>query len=287
MPELNEPNSIADLVLYSTCSKKQVDLGIGGIGYVADEWKYEEITVPENDVLTNETWTLDEKALLAKMDAVIIHKEKLNAIYRKHLPAAIQLAVTAFSNIFVQSYINIFGSDCMAGWSSYNKLDQFIMLPMQSMAMAATTFVSQNVGAGNDRRADRGTVSALLLTGGITGVIIALLIGFAPSAVRLFSPDPAVIEYGVLFIRTNVAFLLFNCINHVLAGSLRGYGDSKAPMVIMLTGFVVIRQIYLFVMTRFISNTTALVGFSYPVGWMVTCALEVLYYFRNRNNYTV
>lgn len=91
MPELDEPNSTGDLALYSMCSKKQVDLGTGGIGYVADGWNYEEIIVSENDVLTNETWTLDKKTLLAKMDAVIKHKEKLNAIYRKNLPAAIQL----------------------------------------------------------------------------------------------------------------------------------------------------------------------------------------------------
>ena len=64
------------------------------------------------------------------------------------LPAGIQSVITAFSNVFVQSYINHFGSTCMAGWSSYNKLDSFIMLPLQSTAMAATTFVSQNIGAG-------------------------------------------------------------------------------------------------------------------------------------------
>lgn len=91
IPELNEPNSIGDIVLYSTCGKKQVDLGIGGIGYVADLWNYQEIEVQENDVLTNDLWVLDERALLAKMDAVIKHKEKLNAIYRKNLPARIQL----------------------------------------------------------------------------------------------------------------------------------------------------------------------------------------------------
>lgn len=90
MPELVEPNSTADVELYSTGEKKQTELGAGGIGYVADKWNYEEINVPENDVLTNETWTLDKKALLAKMDAVIKHKEKLNAIYRKSLPTNIQ-----------------------------------------------------------------------------------------------------------------------------------------------------------------------------------------------------
>lgn len=91
MPELDEPNSTGDLVLYSMCSKKQVDLGAGGIGYVAVGRNYKEIDVSENDVLTNDTWTLDEKTLLAKMDAVIKHKEKLNAIYRKNLPTAFQL----------------------------------------------------------------------------------------------------------------------------------------------------------------------------------------------------
>ena len=202
----------------------------------------------------------------------------LRRIVAVGLPAAIQSVLTAFSNIFVQSYINFFGSDCMAGWSSYNKLDQFIMLPMQSMAMAATTFVSQNVGARNERRADRGTISALVLTCGITGVIIALLILFAPSAVRLFSPDSAVISYGVLFIRTNVAFLLFNCINHVLAGALRGRGDSRGPMIIMLCTFVGLRQIYLYVVTHFIANTPRIVGFGYPVGWVSCCVVELLYF---------
>ena len=206
----------------------------------------------------------------------------LKKIFAVGMPAALQSVVTAFSNIFVQGYINIFGSDCMAGWSSYNKLDQFVMLPMQSLAIAATTFVSQNTGAGKERRADQGTVAALVLICSLTGAIVALLIAFAPSAVRLFSPDPEVIRYGVLFIRVNNAFLLFNCINHVLAGALRGRGDSRGPMIIMLATFVALRQIYLFVVTRFIANTPLLVGFGYPVGWMSCCIIELLYFYQHR-----
>ena len=198
------------------------------------------------------------------------------------LPAAIQSTITAFSNIFVQGYINVFGSDVMAGWSSYNKLDQFVMLATQSMAMASTTFVSQNVGAGNLRRAHRGTVLSLALTCAITGSICALLMIFAPGAVRLFSPDSEVIRYGVLFIRTNTAFFLFNCVNHVLAGALRGQGDSRAPMVIMLTSFVAFRQVYLFLVTHYYANTPRVVGFGYPMGWMLCGILEVLYYVRKR-----
>ncbi|MGX8699494.1 MAG: MATE family efflux transporter, partial [bacterium] len=198
------------------------------------------------------------------------------------LPQAIQSVLTAFSNIFVQGYINFFGSDCMAGWAVYNKLDQFIMLPMNSMAMAATTFVSQNVGAGDDSRADRGTVNSLFITFGVTGLVVLPICLWAEGAVRFFSPDAGVVEFGVLFIRANTVFLLFNCINHVLAGALRGRGDSRGPMLIMLATFVGVRQVYLFVLTRFLSNTPRWVGFGYPVGWMCCCAVELSYYFARR-----
>lgn len=204
----------------------------------------------------------------------------LRRIFAVGLPAGIQSVITSLSNVFVQSYINFFGSSCMAGWSCYNKLDQFIMLPMQSTAMAATTFVSQNIGANQTERADRGTLTTILLSVTITGVVGLLIYIFATPAVQLFTPDVSVIEYGVLFIRANTFFLLFNCVNHTLAGALRGRGDSKGPMFIMLFSFVAVRQVYLFILTRFIANTPFWVGFGYPVGWMTCCAIEVTYYLR-------
>lgn len=91
MPDLHVEESPADLVLYSTGAKKMVDLGGGAIGYVADQWKYDEIEVNPNEYLTNDMWLLDTKQLYMKMDAMIAHKEKLNAVYRKMLPFAIQL----------------------------------------------------------------------------------------------------------------------------------------------------------------------------------------------------
>ena len=211
-----------------------------------------------------------------------IDRAILGRIFAVGLPAGIQSIITAFSNVFVQSYINYFGSSCMAGWSCYNKLDQFIMLPMQSMAMAATTFVSQNIGAEKRQRADKGTIVTVAMSVGVTAVIVAVLCLFAVPAVELFTPDASVIEYGVLFIRVNSFFLLFNCVNHVLAGALRGQGDSRGPMIIMLLSFVGIRQVYLYVVSRFIANTPLLVGFGYPVGWTTCCIIEMTYFFLRR-----
>lgn len=211
----------------------------------------------------------------------------LGQIFAVGLPAGIQSVITAFSNVFVQSYINFFGSSCMAGWSSYNKLDSFIMLPMQSMSMAATTFVSQNIGAGQQKRAGKGTWVTIGMTLSVTAVICTFLYFFAEPAVGLFTKDASVVAFGAMFLHANVFFMLFNCVNHVLAGALRGRGDSKGPMVIMIACFVVIRQIYLFVVTHYVANTALLVGFGYPVGWTTCCITEVTYYllkWRKRDN---
>ena len=88
----------------------------------------------------------------------------LQEIVRIGFPSAVQQTVTAFSNVFVQSYINSFGSNAMAGWSAYGKIDQFMMLPMQSVALAATTFVGQNHGARREDRVKKGTRTALGLS---------------------------------------------------------------------------------------------------------------------------
>ena len=211
-----------------------------------------------------------------------IDKTVTKLIFAVALPAGIQSVITAFSNTFVQAYINYFGSSCMAGWSCYNKLDQVVFLTTQSIAMAATSFVSQNIGAKQEERANRGTVVSMVLAVSTIVAVGGTLVLNARQAVRLFTQDESVIAFGVMFIRTNTMFVMFNGVNHVLAGALRGRGDSRGPMYIMLMGFVVLRQIYLFVMTRFISNTPRPVGFSYPVGWMLTMIMELTYYMYRR-----
>lgn len=91
LPDLKVEETPADLVLYSTGAKKMVNLGGGAIGYIADQWEYDEVDVEPNEYLNNERWLLDTKQLYIKMDAMISHKEKVNAIYRDMLPASIQL----------------------------------------------------------------------------------------------------------------------------------------------------------------------------------------------------
>lgn len=194
------------------------------------------------------------------------------------IPAGLQMAVTSFSNVFVQSYINRFGSACMAGWTSYTKIDQFVILPMQSLSLSATTFVGQNIGADQPARANEGRKTALRLSLMITALLTVILWIAATNAIRLFTPETDVLKYGTVFLRFMSPFYVCCCFNQITAGSLRGMGDSTGPMVIMLGSFVVFRQLYLAVMTRMIGGIY-IVAFAYPAGWIV-CSLCVGMYYR-------
>jgi putative MATE family efflux protein len=205
----------------------------------------------------------------------------LGKIFRVGLPAGLQMAVTSFSNVFVQSYINSFGSACMAGWTSYSKLDQFILLPMQSLSLSATTFVGQNLGASKLDRAKKGTRVSLVMSMAVTILLTAFLLIFSRQFLLLFTQDEDVLYYGGIFIRFLSPFYVLCCANQIFAGSLRGAGDATGPMIIMLGSFVVFRQLYLFIGTRFI-DSIIYVGLSYPAGWMVCSLFMAIHYFRGK-----
>ena len=206
-----------------------------------------------------------------------IHGRTLRRIAAIGLPTAIQSAITAFSNVFVQSYINVFGSSCAAGWSMYGKLDQFAMLPLQSISMASATFVGQNLGAVNIKRAKRGIRTALLIGMGCTALLMAPLMIFATPLLSLFNQQPDVLAYGRMFVLWISPFYLFACVNDILGGALRGAGESLAAMICMLSCFVVIRHIYLYVMSS-LTSSALLTGLGYPLGWVLCSIALVLCY---------
>ena len=195
------------------------------------------------------------------------------------IPSALQLAVTAFSNIFVQSYINHFESSCMAGWAAYNKIDAFALLPMMSLSMAITTFMGQNLGAGKLARAKKGPLVCLGISMVINVLILIPLILLAPQLVSLFNQEEEVLRFGTLFIRMISPFYLLCAINQILSGALRGAGDTRTSMFIMLGCFVVFRQIYLFIVYR-LGGGIIPIALGYPAGWILCSSILLIYYLR-------
>jgi putative MATE family efflux protein len=207
-----------------------------------------------------------------------VDRQIAGQILKIGLPVGLQMAVVAFSNVFVQAYINVFDTACIAGWGSYTKLDQYMMLPIQSMGQAVTTFVSQNLGA---KQLDRAKAGARIAFGIIFCISVFIAVGlwiFAPQLTSLFSPDREAIRYGTLFIRLCCPFAVFCCFNQILSGALRGAGISQIPMLITLCTHVFSRQVYLFFITKLIPGNVYAVGLGYPVGWLLCAAIVTLYY---------
>lgn len=211
-----------------------------------------------------------------------LHLPFLKKILAIGTPAALQMAVTAFSNVFVQSYITHFdvgrpSPDIMSGWTSYLKIDQLVFLPMQSISLSATTFVGQNLGKGLVTRAKKGVTTAMLIALSATAIVMTPVLIFSSDIVRFLNSKPEVVVSGTMFLRWLTPFYLLCCFNQVYASALRGAGNSRAPMIIMLSSFVLFRQIYLFCMAR-ICNEIIPIAMSYPAGWLLCSLLTAIYY---------
>lgn len=260
-------NTVLDLVFVIAFG-----MGVEGVAYATI------IAQEISAFLTMLTLFRSESCVRVELKLIRFHKDMLLKIIKVGIPAALQMAVTAFSNIFVQSYINFFGADCMGGWTAYTKVDQLLFLPMQSIALAATTFVGQNLGKGRGDRAKQGVRTSLAMAMTVTVALSAVVITVAPSLVLFFNSKPEVISYGTLFLRRLTPFYVLCCFNQVYAGALRGAGNSRAPMIIMLCSFVLFRQCYLYIMSNFVSNTVLPIALGYPAGWLVCSVLTGLYY---------
>ncbi len=232
-------------------------------------------------VLTVITLMRSELAIKLIVKDIRIDIPMLKKVVNQGFPAAIQMALTSFSNVFVQSYIsntNGIQTANLGGWTTYSKVDMLMFLPMQSISLATTTFVGQNLGKGNEKRARKGVWVAYGMGTLCTVVVMLPVLIFAPQLSALFNKDPGVVENATMLLHYLTPFYLFCCVNQIFSAALRGAGNSRAPMVIMLTTFVGMRQIYLYVMSNYISNDLLPIGFSYPFGWGCCCIATLVYY---------
>ncbi len=260
-------NTVLDLVFVIV-----FDMGVRGVALATI------IAQALSAVLIIITLMRSDNCIRLSIKKLAIHWSFLGKIVKVGLPAALQMAVTSFSNIFVQSYINFFDTAAMGGWTAYAKIDQLVMLPMQSISLASTTFVGQNLGKGDVARARRGVNISLAIAATATVVLSIPVIAFAPDLVYFFNKEPDIIYFGTIFLRWLTPFYVLCCMNQIYSGALRGAGNSTAPMIIMLASFVGFRQLYLYVMANYISNTVIPIAMSYPAGWMLCSLLTFIYY---------
>lgn len=215
------------------------------------------------------------------LNKIKIHKATAGLIIKIGLPTGFQNMVISLSNILVQSSVNSFGANAMAGFGAYMKVDGFNVLPVTSFGMAATTFVGQNFGAGKTERVKKGmwmTLGIGILYTITTGV---LLLTFSETIMQLFSHDPAVIAYGQQAMRFFCPFYWVLSILHALSGTVRGTGKSIPPMIVLLISLCLFRVLWVqFVMPDIASIEG--IFMLYPISWTIGSGLMILYTWKGK-----
>ena len=205
----------------------------------------------------------------------------LSRIIRIGLPTGVQNIVISVSNVIVQSSVNSFGPTIMASFAAFNRIDGFILLPILSLSMAATTFCGQNFGARQVHRIGKGMNTSVAM-----GSVYALAAGaamllFGPYIIRIFTTEQAVIEYGIYMMKYMYPFYWVLAILNISIGAIRGVGRTFEGMVVSIFSLCVCRVVWIWVTLR-ISHQLNLLILGYPVTWVIGAVIILVYIKRGK-----
>lgn len=203
-------------------------------------------------------------------------KDTLADIMRYGIPTALQGSVIDISNILIQSYINSFGASAMAGIGASTKVEGFAFLPITAFSLAMTTYISQNMGAGEYDRVRDGMHFAFRASLLIIESIGAVIFLFAPHVIALFNRDPQVIFYGTGRSRVCSLFFFLVGFSHIASAVMRGLGKPMVPAVVMLTCWCAVRVLVLFTV-GVVFHDIRLAWWIYPITWFLSSVVFELY----------
>lgn len=210
-------------------------------------------------------------------------KRKLKTELRIGFPSAIQACVYSISNIVIQTAVNALGTNTVAAWAAYGKLDAIFWTINAAFGIAVTTFVGQNYGAGKKERVVKSVHTGLFLSLGTGLFLIAFLMLTCRPIYGIFTTDSDVVEIGVYMLLKLMPSYVLAIFLEIYTGALRGIGDVFIPTLITLGGVGLVRLPWiLLMMPRY--NHVDIPLFSYPISWGITTLLLVPYYYHRKRH---
>lgn len=201
-------------------------------------------------------------------------------IIRISVPCGLQSSMFNIANLLVQAKINSFGTAAMAGVTAYTKLDGFIYMPMNAMALAISTYVGQNIGAGKFSRIRKGIRVAMLSSLGATLVLEAAVLLFSAPLLDLFTDEPDAKTYALQMMLYLAPCNWLFIPSDVLGGAIRGAGQAMKVTIISAVCICVFRVIWLIVTLHFDHNIRY-VFLCYPTSWLLSSAAMGIFYFKS------
>lgn len=202
-----------------------------------------------------------------------VEGDLLVLMLRIGVPAGLQGMLINFSNVLIQSSVNSFGNDAMAGYAAASNLNAFLFMAVNAITQSCLSFVSQNYGARNLRRADRVVLTCGgmdLVVGSAMGILFCI---FGEQLLSIYAEKPEVIACGMQNIMVICAPYALCGIMDMLPGAMRGLGYSTVPMFITLTGVCLFRVFWIYVVFPAHRSLTNLF-LSFPVSWILTIIMQ-------------
>lgn len=203
----------------------------------------------------------------------------LRSVLKVGIPAGLQSNMYTISNMIIQSAINTFGTNTIAAWTAFGKIDGFFWMILSAYGISVTTFVGQNFGAQKYDRIRQSVRICLGLTLGTAVFCSFFLYFFCEPIFKIFTDDLLVMTEGMQMLRFLVPFYATYICIEVLSGAIRGVGDSLVPMIMTGCGVCLLRIVWVFAALPLRHEMTT-VMFSYPLTWSITSLLFVIYYLR-------
>lgn len=223
--------------------------------------------------------SLDDNCKLS-LKQIKIYKGYTKDIFLVGLPAGLQAIFMSISSLIIQSSINSFGAEAMAGMTIFAKVEGFLYFPLFSLGLAVTGFVGQNFGAKEYERVKEGINISLKISVYTSLIFIIILNIFAPYILKLFTNDAAVIKVGLESIRIVFPSYVLYAMNQIYIGSLRGIEKTFEPMLISLFAHCIFRVIWCFVLLQYFHDMKVIYS-SYSVSIVLMFVLFYTSYKRN------
>lgn len=194
------------------------------------------------------------------------------------LPAGLQSVMYSLSNLIIQRSINLLGTDYVAAWSAYSKIDPLFWNMIGAFGVAMTTFAAQNYGARNYQRIKKGVRTTLLISSICSIILSVFMYQFASYLYLLFTNDIDVIMIGVDILKFLVPFFIIFVPIEILAAALRGVNDAIVPVILTGVGVCLLRVVWILAVANKIGDMISIL-MCYPITWITTSILFFIYYY--------
>ena len=203
------------------------------------------------------------------------------------VPSTLQQSFVSIGNIIIQSVINGFGTDVMAGYSAAVKLNNLVITSFTTLGNGISNFAAQNIGAGKMERVKAGFIAGLKLVWLLCAPILLLYFIWGKGLMGFFLDEPTelALSTGVIFLRILSPLYFVVSAKLVADGILRGAGMMKQFMMATFTDLI-LRVVLAFVLSGTVLGSTG-IWCAWPVGWCVATAMSIRFYHRGKWNRTI